>query len=77
MHLQQGTQVHTAPFVDVVVVVMLPQELLHVDVVLYCQERGSLFLYRQWDRVSKHVFDILPLPLVNASHVNTSVGTGP
>jgi hypothetical protein len=71
MHLQQGTQIHTAPFVDVVMVVMLPQELLHIDVVLYCQERGCLFLYRQRNRVSKHVFDILSLSLVNASHVNT------
>ena len=71
MHFQQGTQIHTAPFVDVVVVVMLPQELLHVDVVLYCQERGRLFLYRQRNRVSQHIFDILSLTLVNVSHVHT------
>jgi len=71
MHLQQGTQIHTAPFVDIVVMVMLPQELLHVDVVLYCQERGRLFLYRQRNLVSQHIFDILSLSLVNASHVNT------
>lgn len=47
MHLQQGTQIYAVPFVDVVLIVMLPQELLHVDVVLYCQERGCLFLYQQ------------------------------
>ena len=56
---------------DVVVVVMLPQELLHVDVVLYCQERGRLFLYRQRNLVSQYIFDILSLSLVNVSHVNT------
>jgi hypothetical protein len=71
MHLQQGTQIYTAPFMNVVVVVMLPQALLHVDVILYCQERGRLLLYRQRNRVSQHIFDILSLSLVNASHVNT------
>jgi hypothetical protein len=45
MNLQQGTQIHTAPFVDVVVVAMLPQELIFVDVALYCEEYACFFLY--------------------------------